>query len=114
MKPWESLIVASVVAVVLSVLLAVFVLFAARSHICFQLSLMSSLKLHPSLPAPVVHASVAMQTKSQVLTGVQDAYWSDEEVLSFFHLASRRSDDGSGYRKQQNVPSVSKRWISLT
>ncbi|KAI0059108.1 hypothetical protein BV25DRAFT_1169580 [Artomyces pyxidatus] len=42
---------------------------------------MSSVKLHPhpSLPAPVVHASVALQSKSHVLTGVQDAYWSDEE-----------------------------------
>ncbi|KAI0047020.1 hypothetical protein FA95DRAFT_1493130 [Auriscalpium vulgare] len=43
---------------------------------------MSSGKLHPhpSLPAPVVHASMALQSKSSVLTGVQDAYWSDEEV----------------------------------
>ncbi|KAI0303535.1 hypothetical protein B0F90DRAFT_1667392 [Multifurca ochricompacta] len=40
---------------------------------------MSSIKLHPSLPAPVVHAGVSLQAKSSVLTGVQDAYWSDEE-----------------------------------
>ncbi|KAH9180244.1 hypothetical protein EDB89DRAFT_2224101 [Lactarius sanguifluus] len=40
---------------------------------------MSSLKPHPSLPAPVVHAGLSLQAKSSVLTGVQDAYWSDEE-----------------------------------
>ncbi|KAI0261054.1 hypothetical protein BC834DRAFT_494224 [Gloeopeniophorella convolvens] len=40
---------------------------------------MSSLKLHPSLPAPVVHVGASLQAKSSVLTGVQDAYWSDEE-----------------------------------
>ncbi|KAF8274237.1 hypothetical protein EI94DRAFT_1794454 [Lactarius quietus] len=40
---------------------------------------MSSLKLHPSLPAPVVSAGANLRAKSSVLTGVQDAYWSDEE-----------------------------------
>ncbi|TRM59939.1 hypothetical protein BD626DRAFT_559438 [Schizophyllum amplum] len=43
---------------------------------------MSSTKLHahPSLPAPVVHAGFSVpQSKSHVLAGVQDAYWSDDE-----------------------------------
>ncbi|KAH7927074.1 hypothetical protein BV22DRAFT_306086 [Leucogyrophana mollusca] len=35
---------------------------------------------HPSLPAPVVHAGFsAHQSKSHVLAGVQDAYWSDDD-----------------------------------
>ncbi|KAF8654128.1 hypothetical protein AX16_003659 [Volvariella volvacea WC 439] len=42
---------------------------------------MSSTKLHPSLPAPVVHAGFSIpQSKSHVLAGVQDAYWSDDEA----------------------------------
>ena len=45
---------------------------------------MSSVKLHPSLPAPVVSAGANLQAKSSVLTGVQDAYWSDEEVRRLF------------------------------
>lgn len=47
---------------------------------------MSSAKLHPSLPAPVVSAGASLQAKSSVLTGVQDAYWSDEEVRRPFFL----------------------------
>lgn len=48
---------------------------------------MSSLKHHPSLPAPVLSAGANLKAKSSVLTGVQDAYWSDEEVrLLFFFL----------------------------
>ena len=43
---------------------------------------MSSLKLHPSLPTSVTHVGASLQAKSSVLTGVQDAYWSDEEVRS--------------------------------
>ncbi|KAF8889769.1 hypothetical protein CPB84DRAFT_1826528 [Gymnopilus junonius] len=36
---------------------------------------------HHSLPAPVVHATFsAPQSKSHVLAGVQDAYWSDDEA----------------------------------
>ncbi|KAF9244240.1 hypothetical protein BU15DRAFT_86156 [Melanogaster broomeanus] len=36
---------------------------------------------HPSLPAPVVHAGFsAHQSKSHVLAGVQDAYWSDDDA----------------------------------
>ena len=45
---------------------------------------MSSVKHHPSLPAPVVSAGANLQAKSSVLTGVQDAYWSDEEVRRLF------------------------------
>ncbi|KAI5119088.1 hypothetical protein M0805_004861 [Coniferiporia weirii] len=43
---------------------------------------MSLPKLHPSLPAPVIHNSYmpTSQSKSHVLAGVQDAYWSDEEA----------------------------------
>ncbi|KAH8117610.1 hypothetical protein DFH11DRAFT_1504882 [Phellopilus nigrolimitatus] len=43
---------------------------------------MSVSKLHPSLPAPVVHNShiPPSQSKSYVLAGVQDAYWSDDEA----------------------------------
>ncbi|KAI0279819.1 hypothetical protein BGY98DRAFT_966813 [Russula aff. rugulosa BPL654] len=40
---------------------------------------MSSVKHHSSLPASVAHAGASLQAKSSVLTGVQDAYWSDEE-----------------------------------
>lgn len=46
---------------------------------------MSSTRLHPhaSLPAPVVHAGFSVsQSKSHVLAGVQDAYWSDDEAVS--------------------------------
>ncbi|EGN96191.1 hypothetical protein SERLA73DRAFT_125032 [Serpula lacrymans var. lacrymans S7.3] len=36
---------------------------------------------HPSLPAPVIHAGFSTpQSKSHVLAGVQDAYWSDDDV----------------------------------
>ncbi|KAJ3516722.1 hypothetical protein NLJ89_g943 [Agrocybe chaxingu] len=44
---------------------------------------MSTTRLHPhhSLPAPVVHAGFSVsQSKSHVLAGVQDAYWSDDET----------------------------------
>ncbi|KAG6332416.1 hypothetical protein ID866_6676 [Astraeus odoratus] len=44
---------------------------------------MSAVKLHghPSLPAPAVHAGFsAHQSKSHVLAGVQDAYWSDDDA----------------------------------
>ncbi|KAF9457231.1 hypothetical protein BDZ94DRAFT_1203063 [Collybia nuda] len=36
---------------------------------------------HHSLPAPVIHAGFSIsQSKSHVLAGVQDAYWSDDET----------------------------------
>ncbi|KAI6110132.1 hypothetical protein F5141DRAFT_1064176 [Pisolithus sp. B1] len=36
---------------------------------------------HPSLPAPTMHAGFsAHQSKSHVLAGVQDAYWSDDDA----------------------------------
>ncbi|THH21104.1 hypothetical protein EW146_g400 [Bondarzewia mesenterica] len=55
---------------------------------------MSSVKIHPhpSLPAPVVHASVSLQSKSHVLTGVQDAYWSDEEEVEECPLCLEEMD----------------------
>ncbi|KAI9456465.1 hypothetical protein F5148DRAFT_1287974 [Russula earlei] len=40
---------------------------------------MSSVKLHSTLSASAVRAGATLQAKSAVLTGVQDAYWSDEE-----------------------------------
>jgi len=44
---------------------------------------MSTARLHPSLPAPVIHAGFSVpQSKSHVLAGVQDAYWSDDEAVS--------------------------------
>ncbi|KZV70611.1 hypothetical protein PENSPDRAFT_752413 [Peniophora sp. CONT] len=46
----------------------------------------STLKLHPT--------SVTMQTKSQVLTGVQDAYWSDEEETAECPLCLEEMDVG--------------------
>lgn len=52
---------------------------------------MSSTRLHPhsSLPAPVVHAGFSVsQSKSHVLAGVQDAYWSDDEAVSIFLSAT--------------------------
>lgn len=37
---------------------------------------------HNSLPAPVVHSGFPVsQSKSHVLAGVQDAYWSDDETV---------------------------------
>ncbi|XP_006458231.1 hypothetical protein AGABI2DRAFT_64845 [Agaricus bisporus var. bisporus H97] len=42
---------------------------------------MAAARLHPSLPAPVVHSGFSVsQSKSHVLAGVQDAYWSDDEA----------------------------------
>jgi len=44
---------------------------------------MSTTRLHHPLPAPVVHAGFSVpQSKSYVLAGVQDAYWSDDEAVS--------------------------------
>jgi CCR4-NOT transcription complex subunit 4 len=44
---------------------------------------MSTTRLHHPLPAPVVHAGFSVpQSKSHVLAGVQDAYWSDDEAVS--------------------------------
>lgn len=53
--------------------------------------LMSSTRLQPhhSLPAPVVHATFSTQSKSHVLAGVQDAYWSDDEAVWGLILFSR-------------------------
>ncbi|TCD70571.1 transcriptional repressor proteinral negative regulator of transcription subunit 4 [Steccherinum ochraceum] len=40
----------------------------------------SRLHSHSPLPAPAMRASVTTQSKSHVLAGVQDAYWSDDEA----------------------------------
>ena len=43
----------------------------------------SRLHSHHTLPAPVIHAGFSVsQSKSHVLAGVQDAYWSDDEAVS--------------------------------
>jgi hypothetical protein len=45
---------------------------------------MSRLHVHASLPAPAVHTGFSVtQSKSHVLAGVQDAYWSDDEAVGF-------------------------------
>lgn len=43
-----------------------------------------SLPKHLSLPAPVTHSShfSSSQSKSHVLAGLQDAYWSDDDAVS--------------------------------
>jgi len=51
---------------------------------------MSSVKLHSSIPTSVGHAGGTLQAKSSVLTGVQDAYWSDEEVRSLLEISGSR------------------------
>lgn len=68
----------------------------ASLHTCTQPPIPSSCphpsELHTSmsrilhsLPAPVVHAGFSVsQSKSHVLAGVQDAYWSDDETVSVF------------------------------
>jgi hypothetical protein len=82
-RAWESGHCAS-----LSRRFRLFTISAIHSHLISSLtqypspSPMSSLKLHSSLHTPVVHAGASLQAKSSVLTGVQDAYWSDEEVRS--------------------------------
>ena len=51
-------------------------------------STMSS-RIHPHspLPAPAMRASTpSVQSKSHVLAGVQDAYWSDDEAVSFDYV----------------------------
>ncbi|THH27062.1 hypothetical protein EUX98_g7127 [Antrodiella citrinella] len=40
----------------------------------------SRLHSHSPLPAPALRAGVTTQSKSHVLAGVQDAYWSDDEA----------------------------------
>lgn len=41
---------------------------------------MTATRIHHPLPAPVIHAGFSShQSKSTVLAGVQDAYWSDDE-----------------------------------
>ena len=45
----------------------------------------SRVHTHSPLPAPALHASVAVaQSKSHVLAGVQDAYWSDDEAVRIY------------------------------
>jgi hypothetical protein len=46
---------------------------------------MANTRAHHALPAPVVHAGFSVsQSKSTVLAGVRDAYWSEEEDVSGF------------------------------
>lgn len=81
---------------------------------------MSSLKHHPSLPAPVFSAGANLKAKSSVLTGVQDAYWSDEEVkpLFFFSVYIYALINCAiifpSCRRRRNAHCALKKWISLT
>lgn len=53
----------------------------SHTRILFESKMAS--RLHASLPAPVVHAGFSVsQSKSHVLAGVQDAYWSDDDAVS--------------------------------
>lgn len=67
----------------------ILLLHTTNSRACIQPSFlskvaMSAARLHPSLPAPVVHSGFSVsQSKSHVLAGVQDAYWSDDEGVSY-------------------------------
>lgn len=58
-------------------------LLSTTSHRTYTRHAMSSrTSAHPSLPAPTLHAGYsASQSKSHVLAGVQDAYWSDDEAV---------------------------------
>lgn len=55
---------------------------------------MTTTRIHHALPAPVVHAGFSVpQSKSHVLAGVQDAYWSDDEAVRsllrvYFHKSN--------------------------
>ena len=79
---------------------------------------MSSIRLHPSLPAPVVHAGASLQAKSSVLTGVQDAYWSEEEVRRLFFSVRVNALIYFAItpfcRRRKNALCVSRRWTYLT
>ena len=71
---------------------------------------MASRLHHPSLPAPVVHAAFSVtQSKSHVLAGVQDAYWSDDEAVreqlwSAFSLSDYPSEPLLGRRRVSSLP----------
>ena len=74
---------------------------------------------HPSLPAPVVHAGFsAHQSKSHVLAGVQDAYWSDDDAVSHPHaslgVTGKHLSPSDHHRMMPNVPFVLRRWIFQT
>jgi len=56
---------------------------ALAIHLPFIALAMSNTRIHHALPAPVVHAGFSVsQSKSTVLAGVRDAYWSEEEDVS--------------------------------
>lgn len=78
---------------------------------------------HPSLPAPVFQSgATSIQSKSRVLAGVQDAYWSDDEAVRVCSSCSpmTRPRNSAHFsrsidtRKTKNARSVSRRWTSLT
>jgi hypothetical protein len=67
---------------------------------------MSTSKIHPSLPAPVVHAgfTTVSQSKSHLLAGVQDAYWSDDEGVSVHDPCTNAyCSDGAGFWFQEDA-----------
>lgn len=92
-----------------------------RHNAYFAYPAMSSTRLlgHPSLPAPVVHAGFsAHQSKSHVLAGVQDAYWSDDDAVSHSRTLGRTAcnhlSPPDHRRMMPNVLFVSRRWIFQT
>lgn len=77
---------------------------------------MTTTRLHPhhSLPAPVVHAGFSIsQSKSHVLAGVQDAYWSDDEAVSGKDIFLNIGIDLPG-KKNRRTPSVHYAWKKWT
>jgi len=84
--------------------------------------MMSAPRLHSSLPAPVVHAGFSVsQSKSHVLAGVQDAYWSDDEAVSSRLVLRERERELTLSviafvidRATRSVLCVLRKWISLT
>ena len=64
---------------------------------------------HSPLPAPALHSSlVSNQSKSHVLAGVQDAYWSDDEAVSEIAKNSRVDDYSQGLTGGYRVSSLSR------
>lgn len=79
----------------------------------------SRLHPHSSLPAPVVHTGFSIsQSKSHVLAGVQDAYWSDDEAVSYFKMYCMMNDLQTTFtilsRRMQSARFALKRWTFQT
>jgi hypothetical protein len=55
----------------------------------------------------------SVQSKSHVLAGVQDAYWSDDENVSEYEKDQNKECTLMAGRRTLNARSVSRKWISL-